>query len=123
VSVELPLPKASPRDFAAWLVGRRMRTIVINSSMEPTLQPGDHCFVKPYLGLAEPEPGHVVMVEHPEYGNIVKRIHHIEADGSLWLIGDNAHAENAKDSRHSGAVKRTHLRGRVVSVTRAGQNR
>ena len=52
--------------------------------MTPTLMPGDYMIITKARSL---RPGFVILVEHPKYGSIVKRIKSIE-DGQLSLEGD-----------------------------------
>lgn len=56
-------------------------------SMLPVLKAGDYILTfKLFGGLKE---GDVVVVRHPLYGIIVKRIITFSADGFLWLCGES----------------------------------
>lgn len=52
--------------------------------MAPTLAPGDYMIITKARAL---RPGFVVLVEHPKYGTIVKRVKSVE-DGVIRLEGD-----------------------------------
>lgn len=116
------------------MTARRIwRAVVAENSMSPTLLPGDSLFVLPagpnglpWLRRA-PRVGSIVIAERE--GRLdVKRVarspesalesalesapHQSDA---LWLLGDNAAA--SRDSRHSGLVPLSALRGLVVFRT------
>ena len=101
---------ASPRDVAAWLLGRRVRVRVAGPSMEPALPDGSTVLVKP--GGA-PQPQDIVLVEHPMQADlrILKRVDHITDDGRIFLRGDGT---VSTDSRDFGAVPPERVLGRVV---------
>ncbi len=52
-------------------------------SMQPALYAGD--FVIVLTLWIRPQRGQLVLVKHPEYGIIVKRVHTVDDDNSLWL--------------------------------------
>ena len=112
------------------MTARRIwRAVVVESSMTPALLPGDSLLVLPagpnglpWLRRA-PRVGSIVIAERE--GRLdVKRVarspesaldsapHQSDA---LWLIGDNAAASS--DSRHSGPVPLSALRGLVIFRT------
>ena len=74
--------------------------------MRPTLAPDDYMIITKARTLRS---GFVVLVNHPEYGVIVKRIKSIESD-SLRLVGDG----NVTTSTHEmGDVPTSNVIGRV----------
>ena len=112
------------------MTARRIwRAVVVESSMTPALLPGDSLLVLPagpnglpWLRRA-PRVGSIVIAERE--GRLdVKRVarspesaldsapHQSDA---LWLLGDNAAASS--DSRHSGPVPLSALRGLVIFRT------
>ena len=48
--------------------------VVPTDSMAPTIQPGDHLLVRHGLGVGDPEPGDVVLVDAPTGQLMVKRV-------------------------------------------------
>ncbi len=111
-----PLPRVTLRDAVAWLLRRRTRYTVANHSMAPTLCDGETVLVRAYRDSG-PAPGDIVLAQHPNRNmNIVKRVHHLEEGGGLFLTGDNA--AQSTDSRHWGPLPPSALLGRVVAVVR-----
>lgn len=112
------------------MTARRIwRAVVAESSMTPTLLPGDSLLVLPagpnglpWLRRA-PRVGSIVIAERegrldvkrvaraPE-GALESTPHQSDA---LWLLGDNAAASS--DSRHGGPVPLSALRGLVIFRT------
>jgi phage repressor protein C with HTH and peptisase S24 domain len=60
---------------------------VVGNSMKPIFRDGDFAIVCKYR---RPKIKDVVLVRHPEYGLIVKRlIHQDQSDNAAYLAGDN----------------------------------
>ena len=95
----------------AWRRVRPFTVAVQGDSMLPTLADGDWLIA---LAAAHPAPGALVVVEHPLRPGfeMVKRFDHFEADGELWLVGDNTDATT--DSRTIGPFDEGRVRGVVV---------
>ncbi|MGI9016055.1 MAG: nickel-type superoxide dismutase maturation protease [Euzebya sp.] len=76
------------------------RLRVQGHSMTPTLFPGDHLVV---LGLP-PAAGRLLVITDPRQPGrlMVKRCASREADGRVWVVGDNP--PRSTDSRHFGPV-------------------
>jgi nickel-type superoxide dismutase maturation protease len=87
------------------------RVEVAGRSMAPALRPGDRLVVARRRAV---RPGDVVAATDPRGSGqpIVKRVAGVAADGSVWLLGDNADAST--DSRVFGAVPPDLVWGRVV---------
>ena len=79
---------------------------VRGASMAPTLAAGDYMIITNARAL---RPGFVVLVDHPKYGSVVKRVKAIE-DGHLSLEGDGPESTATKDM---GLVSVTAVKGRV----------
>ncbi len=112
------------------MTARRIwRAVVAESSMTPALLPGDSLLVLPagpnglpWLRRA-PRVGSIVIAERE--GRLdVKRVARAPESAlesaprqsdALWLLGDNAAASS--DSRHSGPVPLSALRGLVIFRT------
>jgi nickel-type superoxide dismutase maturation protease len=92
------------------------RIAVAESSMKPSLRPGDWLLVWRGLGTrtATIRPGHIVIARHPGQPDmmLVKRVAWREADG-WWLTADNTKAGGV-DSFRFGAVPPGLIEGRVV---------
>ncbi len=112
------------------MTARRIwRAVVVENSMTPALLPGDSLLVLPagpnglpWLRRA-PRVGSIVIAERE--GRLdVKRVARAPESAlesaphqsdALWLLGDNAAASS--DSRHSGPVPLSALRGLVIFRT------
>jgi len=84
---------------------RRRRFRVSGDSMYPLLRSGDEVDVD--LGAFRdrgPRPGEIVLARHPFKREtvMVKRVAHIEADGRVFLVGEDP--LSSSDSRGFGAV-------------------
>jgi nickel-type superoxide dismutase maturation protease len=87
---------------------RRFR--VQDTSMQPTLQPGDRILIATWL---TPRVGDIAVVRDPEWPSTyaVKRVVARTREG-LEVRGDNVNV--SRDSRHFGAVPSRLIVGRVV---------
>jgi nickel-type superoxide dismutase maturation protease len=106
----------------ALLRWRPSRIEIEGASMVPTLMPGDWALV---VGGRRPKRGDVFVVEHPGRPGyeIVKRIVGVPgerigdrslASDEYWVEGDRPDAST--DSRQFGAVRRDHLKARVLLI-------
>jgi nickel-type superoxide dismutase maturation protease len=106
----------------ALLRWRPSRIEIEGASMVPTLMPGDWALV---VEGRRPRRGSVVVVEHPGRPGyeIVKRIVGVPGDrigdrslapDEFWVEGDRPDAST--DSRQFGAVRREHLKARVLLI-------
>jgi hypothetical protein len=80
--------------------------------MAPRLHHGDQLLV----WMRRPRrlrPGMVVVIELPAAPLSVKRVTRVQADGALWVQGDNP--LGSTDSRQLGAVAAARVRGRVLA--------
>lgn len=78
-------------------------------SMTPALSPGDYVFFTKARTL---RPGFVVLVDHPKYGSIIKRIKTVERNG-VSLQGDSAESTS---SEAMGLVIASAIKGRARFV-------
>lgn len=80
-------------------------------SMLPKMADGDFIFIsRLYINL---QPRHMVVVSHPIYQRIVKRIEHINNDGQLWLCGDN---RLSLSSAQMGWIEPSWITGKVLII-------
>jgi mitochondrial inner membrane protease subunit 1 len=88
---------------------RRFR--VEDTSMQPTLQPGDRLLVLTWLA---PRQGDVVVLREPDahLSFAVKRVESTTPAGEVLVRGDNANV--SRDSRHFGPLPRQLIVGRAV---------
>ncbi len=108
------ISSASWGEYAQWLVGRRRRFVVREDSMVPTLRSGDTVLAA--MG-ARVQLGDIAIATHPLHPNmlLIKRVQDIFDDGSVYLISDNTHGPNVRDSRHFGVLTASGIIGRVTS--------
>jgi nickel-type superoxide dismutase maturation protease len=96
-----------------------MRFRVEDTSMEPTLKPGDYVIVNRLAYLfGKPSKNDVIVLKHPQQKEkfLVKRIAEIR-DSEYFVLGDNT--EFSKDSRHFGPIKRNMIVGKVWVTAKA----
>ena len=55
--------------------------------MAPTLVDGDFVFAKKYK--SGPINGSIAVIQHPDLGNIIKRVLYVDASGKVLISGDN----------------------------------
>ena len=82
---------------------------VRGASMAPTLTTGDYMIVTKAWAM---RPGFVVLVDHPKYGVIVKRVTSVSG-GTMELEGDGPESTS---SAALGTIPQTYVRGRVRLV-------
>ena len=74
--------------------------------MSPTLAPGDYLIITKARTLRS---GFVVLVDHPKYGTIVKRVKTVNPN-SVHLEGDSPESTGSEDM---GAIPQDLIKGRV----------
>ena len=79
---------------------------VRGESMAPTLAPGDYLILTKARTFRS---GFVVLVDHPKYGRIIKRISAVSAN-FVRLEGDSAESTSSSDM---GDVSLSHIKGRA----------
>ncbi len=90
---------------------------VRGDSMAPTLAPGDYLFVTKARAIRS---GFVVLVDHPKYGVIVKRVTAI-AESSVSLAGDGP---DSTSTEALGKIALANVQGRVrLAITPTGLKR
>ena len=77
--------------------------------MYPTLANGDYVVISTLFWRLKADD--IVVVEHPEYQKIIKRIDTIDDQGHLWLKGDN---EASLSPEKMGWIKKQWLVGKVI---------
>jgi nickel-type superoxide dismutase maturation protease len=87
------------------------RFVVEDTSMQPTLQPGDRLWV---FQWPSPRPGDVVVLRLPDrqLTFAVKRVASLDTQGGVVVHSDNPNV--SRDSRESGPVARRLIVGRVI---------
>lgn len=86
---------------------------VQGDSMRPALQADD--FVLVATMWRRPQPQRLIVVQHPEYGVIIKRVLSCHADGTCWLSSDNAAGTT---TQQLGEIRPEHIIGRVLYCVR-----
>jgi hypothetical protein len=86
---------------------------VVGASMTPTFYQGDYvlCLTWPLFRFTESQ---VVVVNHPKYQTIIKRIKSIKQisdNRSYWLVGDNPQSTS---SQELGFVTQENIAGLVL---------
>ena len=87
------------------------RFVVADTSMRPTLEPGDRLFVLQWL---RPRVGELLVLQEPDaqLTFAVKRVAQLEPDGDVIVHADNPNV--SRDSREFGPVPRRLIVGRVI---------
>jgi signal peptidase I len=80
------------------------------NSMHPTLCDGDYIIAHNYF-LKTLSIGDIVIVDHPIYGEIIKRLSYIDNADNLWLVGDGT---DTLSSQKMGAIPRSALAARMI---------
>jgi nickel-type superoxide dismutase maturation protease len=88
------------------------RALVTGPSMAPALRHGDVLLVRRRRPGRLPRAGSVVVVTLPDRPLAVKRLTRLEADGRVWVEGDNP--SGSTDSRQLGALPAQAVSGWVV---------
>ena len=86
---------------------------VTGDSLYPAYRQGDFVLITkiPFL-LNSIQRGDVIVIEHPVYGTLIKRVESVSADrGAYYVLGVH---ENSVDSRQFGPVDRQELVGKVI---------
>ena len=83
-------------------------------SMEPMLTDGSVAlFRRPLFRACQAERGDIVLVDHPDFGVIVKRVRSVGADGAVALEGTSPASTPAS---MLGSVNSERLRGVLVKA-------
>ncbi|MBT9310928.1 S24/S26 family peptidase [Leptothoe kymatousa] len=117
------IPSASWGEYLQWLRRRRKRFVVKETSMVPTLMPGDTVLAE--MGRSV-QIGDIAILRLPGAGMaasvgtssellLVKRVSQVFYDGGVYVISDNSKEPSARDSRHFGVIAATQVLGRVTS--------
>jgi nickel-type superoxide dismutase maturation protease len=86
---------------------------VSGDSLNPVICEGDFVLiVKIPFVLNSLKQGDVVVLNHPEYGRLIKRIAWVSADGeAIFVVGTH---EFSVDSRQFGPISKRMLHGKVI---------
>ncbi|MEL6138846.1 MAG: nickel-type superoxide dismutase maturation protease [Cyanobacteria bacterium J06626_23] len=112
------LPRSNWRELLRLLMRKRQRYQVAETSMLPTLKPGDTVLVQPLAPSTVIASCDIVVARHPSHPNLllIKRVKEIFYDGGCYLISDNLAEPTAQDSRSFGVVAADQIIGRVTSL-------
>jgi len=79
------------------------------TSMYPVMVEGDYIVINHIFWQLNA--GDIIVVDHPIYSNIVKRIVTVARNGDIWLRGENI---DSVTPEKMGWVKRLWVRGKVI---------
>jgi signal peptidase I len=97
------------------LAVRRVR----GGSLAPRFRAGDFVLISRFpLLFRRPAVGDVLVFKQPEYGQLIKRVEKIHADGSLDVRGETI---DSVDSRRFGAIQVEAVVGLVIWHISKGQ--
>jgi len=90
---------------------------VKGNSMLPTLKEGDYvvAFSRFWLRFLQMKIGRLVIIQHPEFGTMIKRISAVVNDG-VYVQGDNSLESITSDD--IGAIKKDQILGFVVYASK-----
>lgn len=77
--------------------------------MLPTIAGGDFVIARRYFFT--PKLNDIVVVDHPIYGRIVKRIEKIAANHTVWLRGEN---DDSVKPEQMGWISPDAIKGKVI---------
>lgn len=89
---------------------------VTGNSMRPKLPAHTYCLFRPSRTI---QPGDIVLVDHPEFGRIIKQARTVSA-AEIWLEGTGL---NSVSTDAMGAVSLASVRGRLVWSSRPPSTR
>jgi len=86
---------------------------ITGDSLSPEFEAGDFVLVAKIAWLIKRlRPGDLVVLRHPDYGVLIKRVAAVQAEaGTLTVIGSHP---DSVDSRRFGAVAMERVEGRVI---------
>ncbi len=108
-----PIPQIGPREWIAWLFGRRIKYTIEGHSMEPLFHAGDTVLV---CVTIDAEVGDSVVVVHPRTNRVlVKGIEevNVEAGEALFSVR-GLNTGHSEDSSSFGAITQKELIGRIT---------
>jgi len=83
---------------------------ISGNSMHPTLRDGDY-IVASRIFSKKIMPGDIVIVSHPIYKEIIKRVELIDGEDNLWLVGDGT---DTLSTAKMGAIPRSAFMGKMI---------
>jgi nickel-type superoxide dismutase maturation protease len=85
---------------------------VQGDSMLPKMAGGDFVIIsRLFFSLT---PGDIVVIDHPLYQRIIKRIEKTCSEKGLWLTGDNLSASVTPDQ--IGWIQKSQVKGKVIAT-------
>ncbi|MBJ24185.1 MAG: hypothetical protein CMB64_05885 [Euryarchaeota archaeon] len=99
------------------LIGNFRPIRIKGQSMEPALSNGQIVWVDySKKAISEIKKDDIVLFRNPLGSNlIVKRVSEINLEKGFWMRGDNRFPLESTDSEKFGYVKKTHLKGKILS--------
>jgi len=86
---------------------------VIGKSMSPVMPPGCFILAAKYLVFLPIKEGQRFVINHPEYGVIVKTVAIVDKNGFIWSKGENSGSLSVEQI---GPVYIHQILGRVIGV-------
>jgi nickel-type superoxide dismutase maturation protease len=83
---------------------------ISGNSMLPVLKNGDYIVAIHYWKIAF-KCNDIVVVQHPTFGEIIKRIAKIDNNGDFWLNGDGS---DTLSSLTMGAINKKSILGKMI---------
>lgn len=83
---------------------------ISGNSMDPTLRNGDYIVAaKSYF--THYQVADIVLVQHPQFGEIIKRIYQIDDNLQYWLCGDGT---DTLSPQTMGAINRSDIKAKLL---------
>ena len=92
---------------------------ITGQSMAPVMPSGSFVLAFHWLRLLPIKEGHQIIINHPEYGIIVKTVALVDKNGFIWSKGEN---NQSLPVEKLGPVSKSQLLGRVVQIFKPERN-
>ena len=93
---------------------------VTGPSMAPVIPSGCFILASKWLTIFPVKEGHRLVINHPQYGVIVKTVAVVDKNGFIWSKGEN---RSSLSVERLGPVDKCQVLGRVIKVFKPTANK